>query len=79
MKRRKSKFHQFPSKLFTYKNRWVALTPDGGRILVTGKNLDRVLKKSEKLGYKTPALIRAPKEWGLYVLCNAVSLPKTRR
>lgn len=76
MRRKRTKFHQIPSKVFSYTNCWVALTPDGRKILVTGKKLEGVLAKSEKLGYKEPALIWAPKEWGLYVLLNAISLPK---
>lgn len=78
-KRKKTKFHQIPPRVFSYRDRWIALTPDGKKVLVTGKNLDRVLEKSEKLGYKEPALLRAPKEWGLYVLLNAIPLSKTPR
>lgn len=75
----KRKFGQLPDKVFSYKNCWVALTPDGRKILVTGKKLDRVLTESKKLGYKEPALIWAPKEWGLYVLVNAIPLSKNHR
>jgi len=79
MQKSKFKSHQLPSKIFSYKNRWIALTPDGRKILVTGKKLDAVLEKSKKLGFKEPALLWAPKEWGLYVLLNEIFLPKTSR
>lgn len=79
MKQRKSKFHQIPSKVFSYKNCWVALTPDGGKVLVTAKKLDAVLEKSARLGIKEPRLIWAPKTWGLYVLSYALFLSRTSR
>ena len=77
--RKKTKFYQFPRKMFTYKNCWVALTPDGRKVVVTAKKLDTVLEKSAKLGIKEPRLIWAPKTWGLYVLSHALSLSKTHR
>jgi hypothetical protein len=76
---KKEKFHQFPKEVFSYRDRWVALTPDNRKVLVSGRSLDRVLERSEKMGFKEPLLIHAPKTWGLYVLSHAIPLSKTSR
>lgn len=54
--------------LKNYHDEWLTLTPDSSKVIANGKDANKVLEESWKKGFKSPVLMRAPKNWGAYIL-----------
>lgn len=64
----KSKVVDLSKTLKPYSNKWIALNPDTMKVVVAGKNADKVLDKARKQGINNPVLTRAPQNYGTYIL-----------
>lgn len=51
-----------------YKNEWVALSADRKRVVASSKSLKNVLDKAKNVGEFNPLVLKAPKDFGSYIL-----------
>ncbi|MBI4089261.1 MAG: hypothetical protein HY424_00980 [Candidatus Levybacteria bacterium] len=64
----KIKTYDLSKTLKKYSNEWIALKPEGGKVVAVGKSPKQVLDQSKKKGVDHPVLTRAPKDYGTYIL-----------
>ncbi len=51
-----------------FSDTWLALKPDSVEVVASGKDPKKVLEKSWSKGITSPVLMRAPKNFGTYIL-----------
>ena len=51
-----------------YSNEWLALSYDQKKVLGKGKNPREAYEQAKVKGEKKPILVRAPKDFGTYIL-----------
>ena len=54
--------------LKSYSNEWLALSHNQKKILGRGKNPKAAYKRAIAKGEKNPVLVRAPRDFGTYIL-----------
>lgn len=64
----KSKQLDFTKIAEKYSNTWLVLKPDSTDVVISGKSPKLILDAAWKQGIKHPVLMRAPKNWGTYIL-----------
>lgn len=60
--------NDFSKVLLKYSNTWLAFKPDSTIVIASGKDPKTVLEKSWNKGIDSPVLMRAPKNFGTYIL-----------
>jgi hypothetical protein len=50
-----------------YGGKWVALNNNSSRVLVSGKNAQKVYKEAKSKGSKTPKLYKVPRKYIPYI------------
>ena len=46
--------------VLSYRNKWIALTPDNKKLIASGKTLNQVLILSRKKGITNPSVMKVP-------------------
>lgn len=64
----KTKVVDLSKTLKPYSNKWIVLDPSTMKVVVAGKDANKILDIARKKGIDHPVLTRAPQNYGTYIL-----------